>query len=317
MELIELIAKDREKYLSILKSNSHALILESQDEKLLESFSRYLACNIFCKNDTPCLKCAECLKVINNNSLDLFVYDKPIMVDSAKEIVDNLYIVPAENDYKIFILHNFDKVSERVQNKLLKSIEEPPKFVKFILLTSNMSNILPTVRSRCEKYSLQGFKLDELMNFIQDEREDLKLYAIENSKGNLCLAQDFLQSKYFNELFDLTFDMLLNMKRSSDALKYCSNIIKYKENFVIFIKLVQNVLFDVVKYQNNALQLIDNKSHLEKIKLISNDYTCTACVKIIQYLDEMNEKMQFNANTNLQIDAMLLYILEVKYKCKK
>lgn len=317
MKLIELIAKDRDNYQNILLSQSHAIIIENQDNVLLETFAKYFVCNLFCKNEVPCLKCGDCLKVINNNSLDFFMFSKPLMVDDAKEIMDNLYVVPAENDYKVFVISNFEKISERVQNKLLKSIEEPPRFVKFLLLTTNISAILPTVRSRCEKFELSNFTKQELMQFIDFDDENLKRVAIENSFCNYGNVVNYLKNKDFENIVNLVFDMLQNMKMSSDALKYYSLIIKYKENILLFVKILQNVVFDILKYHKGTNGLIDNQSHLKDIENLSQLYSNLACVKIIEYLDNINENLQFNANLNLQIDTMLLYILEVKYKCKK
>lgn len=317
MNLYDFIVKNRENYENILKSNSHALIIESKDEIFLDVFAKYFVLNLFCKNETPCFTCGDCLKVLNNNSLDMFIYDKPIMVDNAKEIIDNLYVVPAENEYKVFIIKNFDKVSERVQNKLLKSIEEPPKFVKFILLTSNIESILPTVRSRCEKYELPLLTKQQISELIESDNEKLKVCAIENSNNSYGQAKEYLENKDFMNVFSLVFDMFKNMMKSSDSLKYFSKINKYKDNFSMFIKLLEKVMFDVLKFNSGDKNLIDNQSHLSEIKQIAFSYSSLACVKILDYIDGINENLQFNANFNLQIDTLLLYILEVKFKCKK
>ena len=317
MNLYDFIVKNRENYENVLKSNSHALIIESKDELFLDAFAKYFVLNLFCKNEIPCFTCGDCLKVLNNNSLDMFIYDKPIMVDNAKEIIDNLYVVPAENDYKVFIIKNFDKVSERVQNKLLKSIEEPPKFVKFILLTSNLESILPTVRSRCEKYELPLLTKQQINELISSDNENLKICAIENSNNSYGQAKEYIENQNFMSVLTLVFDMFKNMTKSSDTLKYFSKINKYKDDFDMFIKLLEKVMFDVLKFNSGDRSLIDNQSHLNEIEQIASNYSSLACVKILDYIDGINESLQFNANFNLQIDTLLLYILEVKFKCKK
>lgn len=317
MNLYDFIVKNRENYGNILKSNSHALIIESKDEIFLDAFAKYFVLNLFCKNQIPCFTCGDCLKVLNNNSLDMFVYDKPIMVDNAKEIIDNLYVVPAENEYKVFIIKNFDKVSERVQNKLLKSIEEPPKFVKFILLTSNIESILPTVRSRCEKYELPLLTKEQIVELLDCENEKLKICAIENANNSYGQAKEYVENQNFMSELTLIFDMLKNMIKSSDTLKYFYLINKYKADFVMFIRLLEKVMFDILKCNSGDTNLIDNQSHLNEIKQISANYSSLACVKILDYIDGINENLQFNANFSLQIDTLLLYILEVKFKCKK
>ena len=85
----------------------------------------------------------------------------------------------------------------------------------------------------------------------------------------------------------------------------------------MFIRLLEKVMFDILKCNSGDTNLIDNQSHLNEIKQISANYSSLACVKILDYIDGINENLQFNANFSLQIDTLLLYILEVKFKCKK
>ncbi len=94
----------------------------------LDKDKNYASCIILslilnCKNNL-CLNCPSCTKIINDNSVDLLVYpkSKTILVDDIEEIIETCNILPLENDYKIYILNNFDEANITSQNKFLKTL---------------------------------------------------------------------------------------------------------------------------------------------------------------------------------------------------
>lgn len=313
--MIEKLLKYKEKYQNILKSKSHAIILESEDERFLKDFSYIFALNLLCQNKM-CLKCSNCKKILDNNCLDVIRFDKNIMVEDVEQIVETVNVVPAENEYKIYVISNFDSASERVQNKLLKTLEEPPKFVKFLLLTKNCGALLPTVLSRCEKYSLPKFENLELL-YLLEGGEAYSLPIIENCDGMYGLALSYSQNKDYLKTYELCFDMLKNMLNSSKMLQFSSKIIENKDNLMLFVKLLLNALNDIMQYNLGCEDLIKNKSKINDIQLLSSSYPANACTQIILMLNKIKQKLMFNANVNLVVDKMLLSILEVKHKCKK
>ena len=134
--MLDFVLNHREKFEKVFSSQSHAIMLESEDRVLTSNLAKLFAMNLACKSEQkPCKICSNCLKIIDNNSLDTLVYPTKdvLLMEDINDILQKISIVPAENQYKIFILENFDEASLIVQNKLLKSIEEPPKFVKFVL----------------------------------------------------------------------------------------------------------------------------------------------------------------------------------------
>lgn len=313
--MIERLLNYKDKFKNILNSKSHAIIIESEDTKFLEDFSLVFALNLLCKKDV-CLKCDNCLKILSNNCLDVISFNKAPVVEDVEKIIDTVNVVPAENDYKLYIISNFDEASERVQNKLLKTLEEPPKFVKFLLLTSNINSILPTVLSRCEKYTLPKFDNVELL-YLLEGGNAYSLPIIENCNGMYGVALDYSNNEKYMQTYELCYDLLKNMINSSKILPYSSKIINNKENILLLVRLIQNALLDVVCYNCNAKELIKNKNKINDITLLSTTFNNETCSQLIVILDKIKEKLRFNANINLVVDKMLLSILEVKFKCKK
>ena len=118
---------------------NHCYLLSSADEFLINNFAYFVAKEICCVGDSkPCNTCINCNKIEHGNMVDLCVYpkdDKNLMVEDINNIVTDCYITPVENHFKIYILKNFDLCTVQAQNKILKTLEEPPKNVIFILFT--------------------------------------------------------------------------------------------------------------------------------------------------------------------------------------
>lgn len=140
----------------------NALILNGPDEKMLRKYATYLAVACACEaKDDICGVCESCRRVLNAitpDVIDIFPEDgkQSINVDQARNVRADAYIAPNELDVKIYILHNADKMNVQTQNALLKILEEPPRFVSFILLSANTAAFLPTVRSRCQLVQFVG-----------------------------------------------------------------------------------------------------------------------------------------------------------------
>lgn len=313
--MIEKLLNYKDKFQNILNSKSHAIVVKSEDEKFLEDFSTVFALSMFCKKNI-CLNCETCKKILTKNCLDVITYNKVLTVDDVESIVDSVNVVPAENDYKLYIINNFDETSERVQNKILKTLEEPPRFVRFLLLTKNINSILPTVLSRCEKYTLPVFDNVELLYLLEGGKA-YSLPIIENCKGMYGIALNYSNDERFMETYELCYDLLKNMINSSKVLQYSSKIINNKDNLLLIVGLIQNALLDVVNLNCGLENLVKNKSKINDLKLLSTIYNNETCSQLIVDLDKIREKLKFNANINLVVDKMLLNILEVKYKCKK
>ena len=139
-------------YLNNIKNKGlkHAYLFNSCDEIKNQTASLLLALIINCENENVCLNCKNCLKILNGNSLDIYTYpkNKSIVVDDIKEIIESAYIKPAELKNKIYILNNFDEANIASQNKFLKTLEEPPNNVIFLLNTTNLDKVLATIKSR-------------------------------------------------------------------------------------------------------------------------------------------------------------------------
>lgn len=290
-----------------------AYLFSSNDKFKNFAFCKILGLVLSCKNQNMCLSCSSCQKILDDNCLDFIVYpkEKSIVVEDVKEIIESSYVLPLENEYKIYVLNNFEEANDASQNKFLKTLEEPPKNVIFLLNTTNSDMILNTIKSRCEKIVLPKFDEDEFKELLRQNNLDFISSVFENCDNELGNYILLLESN-FCEDFDFCFEMLKNMKTSSDILKYSSKILKMK-NHENFFKALLSILTDceITKIDENRIK---NKSRKEDINLLSQDFSQKAIDEIIKNLIKANKELKFNTSLNLVVDCLLIDILEEKHK---
>jgi DNA polymerase-3 subunit delta' len=141
---------------------NHAFILNGRSENDKDELTASFAKALLCEGDkTAACRCIPCVTYNSGNHPDVFnvapTKTKSIGVDDVRgQIVAPLEIKPYRSDYKIFIIRQAQLMTPAAQNALLKTLEEPPTYGIFLLLTDNADLLLPTVQSRCVKLNLDN-----------------------------------------------------------------------------------------------------------------------------------------------------------------
>ena len=136
------------------------------------SFARLLAKGLNCvKGPTPDPDgtCNACVTIANGTSLDVIEMDAASQrgIDDIREIRERVVLQPAEGRYKVYILDEAHQLTDAAWNALLKLIEEPPPHLVFVFCTTDLSKVLPTVRSRCQTFVFQRPRLEELRKLLR------------------------------------------------------------------------------------------------------------------------------------------------------
>jgi DNA polymerase III subunit delta' len=132
----------------------HAVVLEGESGLGKRTLAGELAAALVCRGEhRPCDSCPQCHKARAGVHPDILVYApeggaRSFHKKTVDQIVGDVYMTPNEADYKIYILVNAHLMSVQAQNAILKVLEEPPAYVRFILTVENKSALLPTVLSR-------------------------------------------------------------------------------------------------------------------------------------------------------------------------
>lgn len=174
----------------IVKSDNtvHSYMFEGIEGIGKSIFARDFAKMLLCMGDskTDCRTCKSCIEFENNNNPD-FIQIKPdgkvIKIEQIRQMQEKILEKPIVSDKKVYIIDDADLMTKEAQNCLLKTLEEPPKFAVIILVLSNESKILNTIKSRCMRIFFEKLKNEELNKYAVEnfDKSQIKQSMIENS----------------------------------------------------------------------------------------------------------------------------------------
>ena len=127
----------------------------------------------------PCLECETCRSIDQGNFADLIEIDAASRtgIEDTKEILDNVLYAPTKGRYKIYIIDEVHMLSNHSFNALLKTLEEPPAYVKFLLATTDPHKLPVTVLSRCLHFALRNVEADKIFAYLQNILNNLNIAA--------------------------------------------------------------------------------------------------------------------------------------------
>ena len=295
---------------------SHAYMIVSEDNGALEEFYKLFLIAEYCKN--RCGECPVCKKVLNRNHADIIHIEKEksITVDDIKDIVEKSYIKSVEGGKKTFVIHGGEKMTTGAQNKLLKTLEEPPKDVVFLIGCTNINAILPTIKSRVKKIQLDIFKeddiYDELLHFTED-KDKAKVASI-CSEGKISKAVDLLYDSNYLNLYNSCIDLLKELNHSSEIINFINLDMFSKENINDTLDILMIILRDVAIVTKNE-DLVLSKHIMSDIIMLSTKFSTASCVGIIERIEKFKKMLYYNINNANVAEQLLFAILEVKFRC--
>ncbi len=228
---------------------------------LAEEFAKSLVC----KEKCGCNKCTSCRQFCDNTSPDYKVVDlleekgkakKAITVDQIREIVADIYVKPSIFDKKIYIIKNADKMNINAQNAILKSLEEPPGYVVFILIVNNTELLLPTITSRGTIVNFTPLTEKTVKEIIKEKYEiDIPDSLLSLSMGSVSEAYKISISedhKNIREQIIKSVCCFLKEKNINSLLKLYGLIIKYENEKEFVFNVINTVFSDIIKKNENV-----------------------------------------------------------------
>lgn len=265
------------------------------------STAKILAKALNCKEGptvNPCDGCDSCDKIRNNNSIDVIEIDAASNrgIDEIRDLREKVKFSPTEGNYKVYIIDEVHMLTTEAFNALLKTLEEPPDYVIFILATTEPHRLLPTILSRCQRFDFNRLSINDIKDrlayicsqeSVEASTEVLATIA-RNADGGMRDAISILdQAISFSGqelsledvgevlglvgdevLFELT-DTILN-KEVESGLELINSIIKRGKNISKFVSDLINHLRNLllVKECKDITKIIDvtieNKNKLEE-----------------------------------------------------
>ena len=131
----------------------------------------------------PCGKCESCLAIARGDDIDVIEIDAASNtgVDNIRELIENSQYRPARSRFKVYIIDEVHMLSKSAFNALLKTLEEPPEHVKFILATTEPEKVLPTILSRCQRYDFRNISTREIAAHLKEICSKEKIKADEDA----------------------------------------------------------------------------------------------------------------------------------------
>ena len=125
----------------------------------------------------PCNKCDSCLKINEGSSMDVFEIDAASNrgIDEIRDLRESVKFAPVDGKYKIYIIDEVHMLTTEAFNALLKTLEEPPSHVVFILATTESHKIPATIHSRCQRYDFRKITVNEIFTRLQHVSEKMNI----------------------------------------------------------------------------------------------------------------------------------------------
>ena len=294
-----------------------------------------------CKEDL----CENCKSISNSNHIDVLEMDAASKtgVDDVRDLIEFSRYGPTTAKYKIFIIDEVHMLSKQAFNALLKTLEEPPEYLKFIFATTEIKKIPITVVSRCQRFDLSRIKSLELFDFIKKIKdkengnvsdEALKL-IVKISEGSVRDALSLLD----RALLTLSKDKELDLKSAQKIFGYFDKsqlislfefILKGNEKEVLSIyreiynqgvepKVFLNDFLEILYYFKNANSLSMDSTNFElnddefdKIKEISQKVKNEILILFWQFCVKSLSELEIVSNQHLSIEMLLIRLIHLK-----
>tara|TARA_Y100001970_G_scaffold294179_1_gene448036 strand:+ start:7242 stop:8414 length:1173 start_codon:yes stop_codon:yes gene_type:complete len=238
---------------------------------------------------------------------------KTILINSIREIKKNMNLSNLNNKWKIYIMIESEKMcfpKQEAANAMLKILEEPKKNNLFILITSNISNIINTIKSRCLKLHFKQTAHNEIENYLtknfEINSEKSKLIS-KISNRNISLAMEMLKS--YDSIIK-NFKKAINIIYTNNIegwMTFINKLSKKKNDLIILLDLLEIFYSDLMIYQKTRnVELLKFYNFKKAIHLFSNTYNNSNWEFCVEKIN--NTKHQINNNANLEICLISLII---------
>ena len=292
-------------------------------------------------NEEPCNECEICIDTLNDNIMDIVEIDAASnnSVDDIRELRESVKYTPSKAKYKVYIIDEVHMLSQGAFNALLKTLEEPPSYVIFILATTEPHKIPATILSRCQRFDFKRVSSKDIadrMSYIcekeniQAEDKALSLIA-RNSQGALRDALSILDQCIsfgndkieYNDVIELlgtvNIDELFQLSQSiiDEDTKKSLQILN---EFIIWGKDIRNLINDLIDHFRNLMVCKVSKDldeiislpeeSIERLKEQSKTININDLIRILNILSETQDSMKSSSNTRILAEVTMMKIAQ-------
>ncbi len=302
------------------------------------SAARILAKAVNCLNPkedgNPCNECEVCVGITTGRLMDLIEIDAASNrgIDQIRELKEKIEYSPTDSKYKVYVIDEVHMLTTEAFNALLKTLEEPPAHVIFILATTDVHKLPPTILSRCQRYDFRLGTNEEIEKLLKDVavKEDIKIakeaidILVQNAKGSYRDALSLLDVVYSGRGegikniserdvrdilglpdFDLVISLLKNLIEGSGkrSLEVIEDLEKKGVNLAQFttyaLEILRNILVEKIK------------GKVSKEYAFAKDTDLKTLHKLINLFLDAENKIKYSSNQGLVLEMIIPEMIKV------
>lgn len=291
------------------KTLNHSYIIYCEDEEVKNQLIEELSFAVYCENSSD--NNAKTKAIREGSFPDIKIYGGKLAVKDIEKFVEDCYTKGFYGGTKLYFFRNAEILSPIVQNKLLKTMEEPPNNVTTIFLSANEESLLATIKSRAKKLyapRLNGKKIEKIL--IDDGVSiPIAKVAAEYSNDNLDKAKNFSTNNDYINYYSFAISLLKDCKKSGDIVNYINSPLLGKENISLILDFMQIILKAIMEKIGEVRENLNFD-----IAEIAKSYNIKSIVTAILCIEESRKKVAVNVNNVAVLETLLFEILEAKYK---
>lgn len=302
---------------------SHAYLLHGENRSGKEFIAKIFAQALQCeqKGENPCGECHSCKQALSGVHPDIIfvTHEKPntIGVDDIRDGINNTVMIkPYSSRYKIYILQEAEKMTPQAQNALLKTIEEPPAYAVFILLTSSMEAMLPTIISRCVTLHMKPVQDEEMRKYLMRELKVPDYRAeicVAFARGNVGRAKALASSEDFDKIRQDALSLLKNIYDMEivEILEALKRIKEYGFDIQDYLDIMSVWYRDVLLFKaTHDMNHLIFRDEIQSIKKVAQRSDYEGIEEVAKALDKAKSRLASNVNFELTMELLLMTIKE-------
>lgn len=284
-----------------------------------------LAKSLNCQAPLPeggaCGSCPSCRKftaeAVNHPDVRVIAPEgRFIKTDQIRGLQEEMYARPNEGRMRVAIIDGADRMNPESANRLLKLLEEPPGYAVLILLTHNLSGVLPTLISRCQVVNFPPLSPEDVTNMLRNhhglDATQAKLYA-SLSGGSVGRAVALSLDPDVAARRAATGELLQKLRELDDLalIGQAEELDKAKEHLDDWLDLLTAWLRDgLVFAQTESAQLVMNADRLDVVRALAHAFGSDILLGMLSTVTEVRGQLQRNANSRLALDVLMLRLGE-------